>query len=61
MKFKTYGNVNPLSGFDTDEAIAERAKARENKIPLSERPVTAGKSTRRYLKSKVTTRDLMGM
>lgn len=57
---KTYNNVNPLSGFDTDEA-AERAKARQNRIPLEQRPVMAGKSTRRYLKSKVTTRDLMAM
>lgn len=31
------------------------------KIPLADRPVSADGSTKRYLKQKVTTRDLMSM
>lgn len=34
---------------------------RQKRIPLAQRPASADKSTRRYLRSKVTIKDLMGM
>ncbi len=39
----------------------KKTKTVKNKVPVADRPVSCDKVTKRYLKSKVTTRDLMGM